>query len=219
MAEQHRPALGALVLAGTRETAARPASRAACQGKRQHASRGTAILGATRGAAAPQREARPTPTTGAPILHSPVARRSSSGSAGARCNGCMAAAAALPRRFFTGSGAAPQPAGLCPSPPPRPPAARPRAASRRPAPPPPAAPRAGEGSEAAAEAARSRCSAPRFAPADPPPPPAAERGPTRLTTQRAPAARLRARAEVTGPPAARAGALPPQESRATKTWS
>lgn len=134
-----------------------------------------------------------------PIFHLPVARRSGS-NAGARCNGCMAAAAALPRRLFTGSGAAPQPAGLCPSPPPRPPAARPRAASRRPAPPPPAAPRAGEGSEAAAGAARSRCSAPQFAPAEPPPPPAAERGPSRPTTQRAPAARLRARAEGDLPP-------------------
>ena len=41
-----------------------------------------------------------------PIFHLPVARRSGS-NAGARCNGCMAAAAALPRRLFTGSGAAP----------------------------------------------------------------------------------------------------------------
>lgn len=77
--------------------------------------------------------------TPAPLsLHSPAARSSSSRNAGARCNGCMAAAAVLPRRLFTGSGAAPPPAGLCPSPP-RPPAARPRTASRRPAPPPPAA--------------------------------------------------------------------------------
>lgn len=62
--------------------------------------------------------------------HSPAARSSSSSHAGARCKRCMAAAAAaLPRRLFTGSGAAPPPAGLCPSPP-RPFSSRPRSRSR-----------------------------------------------------------------------------------------
>lgn len=90
----------------------------------------------------------PRPTS----LYSPAARSSSN--AGARCNGCMAAAAALPRRLFTGSGAAPPPAGLCPSPP-RPPAARPRTASRRPAPPPPAAAAAPGAGEAAGRGVRT----------------------------------------------------------------